>query len=398
MTLPLLQNLDVKGKRVLVRVDFNVPLDKNGQISDDTRLKESLPTLRYLLDHSSSIILLSHLGRPKNKADPALSLKVCANRLETLLGCPVIFATDAIGSSTQKLCKDLKPGNVVLLENLRFHAAEEDPAADIEFVRGLASLGDLYVNDAFGTAHRAHASTAALAVYFPKKRAAGLLLQKEINQLEVLLKNPKHPFFAIIGGSKVSSKLGVLKSLLQKVDGIFIGGGMAFTFLKSLGIPIGNSIQEPELDLEAKAFLEQCKNRNIQVFLPEDIVVADNFSADAKKQVVSIQQGVPDGWQGMDIGPETIALWQSALAKAATVFWNGPVGVFEFPAFADGTNALAKCLASLQAITIVGGGDSVSAINHLGLANCFTHVSTGGGAALEYLEFGQLPGIEALKE
>ncbi|MBS3903503.1 MAG: phosphoglycerate kinase [Anaplasmataceae bacterium] len=398
MTLPLLQNLDVQEKRVLVRVDFNVPLDKQGKITDDTRLKESLPTLRYLLDHGASVVLLSHLGRPKHCVDPTCSLNVCSTRLAELLHHPVLFARDPISTATQIQCQALKPGEVLLLENLRFYAAEETPTSDPEFAKKLASLGDLYVNDAFGTAHRSHSSTALIATYFPKKRAAGLLMQKEVTQLDTLLTSPKRPFFAILGGSKVSSKLGVLQSLLEKINVIFIGGGMAFTFLKTLGMSIGDSIHDPNLESEAKLFLDNCQQRGITVWLPEDFMIADHFSADAKTQIVTRQQGIPSGWQGMDIGPLTLTAWQQALSQASTIFWNGPVGVFEFPAFANGTNELARCLASSKAVTVIGGGDSVAAINQLGLADSFTHISTGGGASLEYLEFGKLPGIEALKE
>jgi phosphoglycerate kinase len=390
--LPLMQDLNVKGKKVLLRVDFNVPLDKEGLITDNTRIKESIPTIQWLLDHGAAVILLSHLGRPKQK-EAALSLKVCAKPLENLLGRSVLFLGDDLD-----LCKKLKAGDVALMENLRFNPAEEKPELDPDFAKQLASCGDIYVNDAFATAHRAHTSTALIAEFFPKKRGAGFLLQKEIQHFEPLLKNPKHPFFAIIGGAKVSSKLGVLKSLIEKVDAFFIGGGMAYTFFKSQGIEIGDSIFEPELVGQANDFLETCKKNKTQVFLPIDLVIADRFAEDAKIQVVEANLGIPKGWQGMDIGPKTLKNWQNELTKAKTVFWNGPVGVFEFPAFARGTKELSLALSSLHATTIVGGGDSVAAINQAGLSQKFTHVSTGGGAALEYLEFGKLPGIEALRD
>ena len=386
-----MQDLDVKGKRVLLRVDFNVPLDKEGHITDDTRLKETAPTILWLLDHGASIILLSHLGRPK-KPDPSLSLRVCVEPLEKILKHKVTFSTDI--SATQ----NLKPGDIFLMENLRFYPAEEKPETDPEFTKKLASLGDIYINDAFGTAHRAHSSTALIAKFFPQKKGAGFLMQKEIENLSTLLKNPKTPFFAIIGGAKVSSKLGVLKSLIEKVDAFFIGGGMAYTFFKAKGISIGNSIVEPELIEEANLFLDACKKNKIPVFLPEDLLIADSFANEAKTQVVDADQGIPENWQGMDIGPKTLKHWQNELTKAKTVFWNGPVGVFEFASFGKGTLGIAKTLSSLKATTIVGGGDSVAAISQAGLNQKFTHISTGGGASLEYLEFGKLPGIETLKE
>ncbi len=398
MTLPLLQDLDVKDKRVLVRVDFNVPLDNQGHITDDTRMKEALPTIQWLIEHKARVILLSHLGRPKKNNDPALSLRLCTKRLSELLGHPVLFGGDVSDPRALEMTTSLKPGQVLLMENLRFHKGEENPSSDPSFVETLTQLGDLYVNDAFGTAHRAHASTAIIAEFFPKRKAAGLLLQKEITQLETLLKSPKRPFFAIIGGAKISSKLGVLKSLIEKVDGFFIGGGMAYTFLKAQGISIGDSILEPDLEGEAKKFLEVCHLRGIPVWLPEDFIGANRFADDAEKKIFNIKQGIPAGWQGLDIGPLTLRSWQSALSKAGTIFWNGPVGVFEFPSFALGTHGLAATLASLNAITVVGGGDSVSAINQLGLEKNYTHVSTGGGASLEFLEYGKLPGIEALRE
>lgn len=396
MQVPRLQDLDVRNKRVLVRVDFNVPLDKTGKITDDTRLRESLPTIRYILEKGGSAILMSHLGRPKGKPDPQYSLKVCASHLSALLGKPVLFHTDCVDEVAVNLSRTLKPGQVLLLENLRFHPEEENPEKDPSFTEKLASLGDLYVNDAFGTAHRAHASTAAVAKFFPGKRAAGLLLQKEIEQLSSLLSSPQHPFYAIIGGSKISSKIGVLQSLLGKADGLFIGGGMAYTFLSALDKKIGASLVEPAMIEKAKAFLASCQKQSVSVFLPEDHVIADTFSNDAQKKVVSADEGIPEKWQGMDVGPKTLATWEKALAKAKTIFWNGPVGVFEFSHFAQGTHALALFLANLDCVKVIGGGDSVAAVSALGLEQKFTHVSTGGGAALAFIEFGRLPGIDAL--
>jgi phosphoglycerate kinase len=395
MALPLLQDYDVNNKRVLVRVDFNVPLDQGGHIADDTRIKEALPTIQWLIQHHARVILLSHLGRPK-KEDPSLSLRICSQRLSELIKHPVQFVSDITSPHALQASLSLQPGELLLMENLRFHKGEEHPESDPGFAQALARLGDFYVDDAFATAHRAHASTATIATFFPKRRAAGFLLQKEIEQLTTLLKSPSHPFFAIIGGAKVSSKLGILKSLIGKVDAFFIGGGMAYTFLKTQGTPIGSSLEEAEMEGDAKIFLESCKKNHIPVRLPEDFVIADRFADDADKRIVSVKQGIPNGWQGLDIGPLTLKAWQSELITAKTVFWNGPVGVFEFSSFALGTQGIAATLASLQAITVVGGGDSVSAVHQLGLEKNFSHVSTGGGASLEFLEYGTLPGIEAL--
>ncbi len=396
MTMPVLQDLDVQGKKVLVRVDCNVPLDQAGKITDDTRIREALPTIRYILEKGGSVILLSHLGRPKAKPDPQFSLKGCADHLAILLGQPVLFHEGCVDEGARNICRSLKPGQVVMLENLRFHKGEEKPEEDPSFTEKLASLGDLYVNDAFAAAHRAHASTARLAHFFPGKCAAGFLLQKEILQLSALLSSPEVPFYAIIGGSKVSSKLGVLHGLVDKTDAFFIGGGMAYTFLAALGKKIGSSIYEPDMLEKAKDFLAACQKRSVPVFLPEDHVIADAFSNDAQKRIVTSSEGIPENWQGMDIGPRSLAVWEKALIPAKTIFWNGPVGVFEFPQFAHGTQSLARFLAGLHCIKVVGGGDSIAAISSLHLENQFTHVSTGGGAALEFIEFGHLPGIDAL--
>jgi phosphoglycerate kinase len=393
-----LQDLDLKGKKVLMRVDFNVPLNKDGTVADDTRIKESLPSIQHILKAGGSVILMSHLGRPKGAPDPKFSLAPCAKVLSTLLGQPVLMADDCIGKKTEDMARTLQPGQVLLLENLRFHAAEEKPSLDPSFAKKLASLGDLYINDAFGTAHRAHASTVAIAQYFPGKSAAGLLMQKEIAALSTLL-NPQRPFYAMIGGAKISSKMEVLKSLLTKADGILIGGGMAFTFFLAQGLKIGSSIHEDDQVPVAKDFLEECRKKNIPCWLPKDVVIADAFEDRAQSKIVAPQQGIPNGWQGMDIGPKTIEEWGQVLKKGKTIFWNGPLGVFEFPRFALGTEQIAKTLSTLKgATTIVGGGDSVAAVNRLGLAKAFTHVSTGGGASLEFIEFGHLPGIDALSE
>lgn len=390
-----LQDLDLKDKKVLMRVDFNVPLHPDGTLSDDTRLRESLPSIKHILQAGGSLILMSHLGRPKG-IDPHLSLKQCALALSKLLGQKVLMAEDCVGEKTREIARNLKKGEILLLENLRFDPAEEKPSLDPTFAEKLASLGDIYVQDAFATAHRAHSSTATIARYFPEKAAAGLLLQKEIDFFETLMLHPKPPFYVIVGGAKISTKMGVLKSLLQKADGIFIGGGMAFTFFKAQGIPIGSSIHEDDQIPAALEFLKECSEKKVPLWLPVDLMIADGFSNEAASKLISSSEGIPEGWQGMDIGPKTLEEWKKALGSAATIFWNGPLGVFEFPHFAEGTREIAQTLATLKAITVVGGGDSVAAINQMGLSSQFSHLSTGGGASLEYLEFGHLPGIDAL--
>lgn len=387
-----IKDLDLKGKRVLVRVDFNVPMTKEGVISDDSRIKATLPTIQAILAKGGRAILMSHLGRPKG-VTPTLTLKPCAERLSKLLGKPVAFVDDCIGPKAEAAAAQLKDGEVLLLENLRFYKAEEEPDTDPEFVKKLSRLGDVYVNDAFGTAHRAHASTAVIAHYFPKK-AAGMLLLKEIRALGSSLKNPKRPFVAIVGGAKISTKLGVLKSLLEKADALLIGGAMAYTFLKSLGIPTGDSPVEDSMLDEAKKILESSK----KVFLPLDIVVASEFKDSAPSKIVDGKEGIPEGFQGMDIGPKTLEAWKPILSQAKTIFWNGPVGVFEFPAFAKGTCALATIVSECKgAFSVVGGGDSIAALEKAGLQSAVSHVSTGGGASLEFIEQGTLPGIDALE-
>ncbi len=393
-----LQDLDLKNKKVLVRVDFNVPMNKDGTIADPSRIVESLPTIQKILNSGGSVILMSHLGRPKGERDARYSLAPCAKELSSLLKRPVQMAPDCIGPEVEALAAHLQPQEVLLLENLRFYSAEEDPNTDPTFAEKLASLGDVYVNDAFGTAHRKHSSTALIATHFPGRAAAGLLMQKEIAFLGDLLAHPKRPFFAVIGGSKVSTKLGVLHSLIAKTDAIFIGGGMAFTFFKAQGIGIGKSLCEEDQIPIALDFLKKCAEHKVKVYLPKDIVIADAFSADANQKTIPIAEGIPEGWMGMDIGKETSAEWAKAFPSAATVFWNGPLGVFEMPCFAVGTEAIAQAIASLSAIKVVGGGDSAAAIHRLHLESQFSHISTGGGASLEYIEFGQLPGIEALSE
>ncbi len=384
-----LDSLNVQGKRVLVRVDYNVPI-KNGEVQDDTRITASLPTLQKLLAGGASLVLMSHLGRPKGGPDPKYSLQPVAARLEAALGKPVTFISSLPSSDeTLQAVQALKPGDVALLENVRFEPGEEknDPA----LVQKLARLGDAFVLDAFGSAHRAHASVSGVAGQLP--HAAGQLLQTEVDALGKLLHNPEHPYVVIIGGAKVSDKIKVIENLLPKVDRLLIGGGMAYTFIKAQGGQIGNSIHEDDqLDL-ARRLLSEFGSK---IMLPTDVVAADQFAEDANTQVVPAN-AIPDGWEGLDAGPQTREAYAAALQGAKTVFWNGPLGVFEFAKFAQGTNAIAKAVADLQgAYTVIGGGDSVSAINKSGQADRVGHISTGGGASLELLEGQELPGVQAM--
>jgi len=383
-------DLNVKNKKVLVRVDFNVPLDAARQITDDRRIVAALPTIRYLLDQGAAVILMSHLGRPKGAPDPEFSLKPVASHLSDLLGQPVTMVEDCVGPDVQKAAAALKPGAVLLLENLRFH--NEETKNDPQFAKQLASLADVYVNDAFGAAHRAHASTEGIAHYLPS--AAGFLMQKELDFLGKALEAPEHPFVAILGGAKISDKIGVIDNLLSKVDRLLIGGGMAKTFLKAQGYDVAESLVENDSLDNARSLLEQGKDR---LMLPVDVVVADRFDNDAKKQVVKAS-AVPSGWRILDIGPETVKMFNQVLAQAKTVVWNGPMGVFEFPEFSKVTFAVAKALADIKATTIIGGGDSAAAVEQSGLAEKMTHISTGGGACLEFLEGQILPGVAALND
>ena len=393
-----IQDLDFKGKKVLMRVDFNVPIGKDGTVSDDTRICLSLPSIKYILKRGGSLILMSHLGRPHGKKEPKLSLKPCANHLSFLLQKEIKFEPDCIGKSVKKRCELLQPGEILLLENLRFHIGEEYPDKDPSFAKSLSELGEIYVNDAFGTAHRRHASTCTISQYFPNKSAVGFLMEQEVSFLSELLVNPKPPFYAILGGAKIGSKLGVLESLLSKIESIFIGGGMAFTFLKSEGIEIGDSLFDPLMLKKAETFLKRCKELNVNVYLPLDIVIAPEFSNDSHNKTVDVSAGIPQGWKGMDIGPKTIKSWAYPLEKAKTIFWNGPMGVFEMSNFNSGTKALTQKLSEINALKIVGGGDSVAAVKMLNAQKNFTHISTGGGASLEYLENGRLPGVDAISE
>ncbi len=391
MAVKTLKDLDLKDKRVLVRVDFNVPV-KDGKITDDTRIVEALPTITYVLEQpGASLILMSHLGRPKGAPKPEFSLKITADRLSQLIGKPVKMAPDCIGEATAALAKALQAGEVLMLENVRFHKEEE--ANDQGFARELASLGDVYINDAFGTAHRAHASTEGLAHLLPA--AAGFLIEKEVKFFGTLLANPEKPFVAIIGGAKVSTKIAVLESLLPRVTTFIIGGGMAYTFLKAQGIEVGKSLVEDELIATARQFLEQAQAKGVEVILPVDHVVAAEFKEDAAPESID-GQAVPAGKIAMDVGPKTLSLYKDKIAAAKNIVWNGPLGVFEFAAFAKGTLEVARMVAAAAGTTVVGGGDSVAAVNKFGLKDKINHVSTGGGASLEFLEGKQLPGITAL--
>lgn len=383
-----LHDLSLNGARVVLRVDFNVPLDDQGAITDTTRIDMALPSIEYIIAQGASLVLMSHLGRPDGKPNPKYSLKPCADYLQQRLGKPVTLAPDCIGVSIED--------DITLLENLRFHKEEE--AGDEHFAKQLAQYGDIYVNDAFGTAHRKHASTCTIASFFPKKAAAGFLLEKEVSALSSLINTPKRPFFTLIGGAKVASKIGVLTSLIEKVDSIFIGGGMVFTFLKAAGHSIGSSLCDESFIEKAADFLKECSSRAIKVMLPKDIVVASSIDAQSEHKVINLRDGIDDGWSGVDIGPETVKEWSQILSRGSTIFWNGPLGVCEIEPFARGTKEIATCLASVDGTTIVGGGDSVAAINALHLSKNFTHISTGGGASLEFIEKGSLPGIEALTD
>ncbi|TRZ49914.1 MAG: phosphoglycerate kinase [Dehalococcoidia bacterium] len=386
------RDVEVSGKRVLVRVDFNVPLDeKTGVITDDSRIQAALPTIKYLIDQGAKVILISHLGRPKGEVVDKLRLTVVAQRLSQLLGQQVGVTKDCIGAEVEKSVKSLRSGDVLLLENLRFHSAEEMDSP--LFARALARLADIYVNDAFGTSHRSHASIVRMAEYLPA--VSGLLLEKELNTLGSILKNPAHPFAAILGGAKVSDKLGMLENIVAKVDYLLIGGGMAATFLKAKSCEVGQSLVEPDRLDTVAGLMEKAAGNGVQLLLPVDVVIADEFSAQAEVKVVPIKN-VPPGWSIVDIGPQTVKSFYKELRRCKTVFWNGPMGIYEIPQFAQGTQTIAMLLSNLNATTIMGGGSTAEVVIELGLADKMTFISTGGGASLIFLGGGALPGVEVL--
>lgn len=381
------RDIEMKGKRVLMRVDFNVPMHA-GRVTDDKRINASLPTIQYILDQGAALILMSHLGRPEHGPDPEFSLKAAAQVLAGCLDKPVRMAPDCIGPQVEKMAKTLKPGEILMLENTRFHAGEEKN--DLELARSLASLGDIFVNDAFGSAHRAHSSTEGVAHFLPA--VSGLLMEKELDYLSRAISNPEHPYIAILGGAKISDKIGVVENLLTRCDKLLIGGGMANTFLSAKGYEFRESLVESRSLLTAKIIMEKAGDKLV---LPVDAVIADKFAPEADSKVVAIDQ-IPAGWRVMDIGPKTIALFKGSLQGAKLIVWNGPMGVFEMPKFAEGTFAIARLLAESGATTVIGGGDSASAVKKAGVAQQMTHVSTGGGASLEFLEGRILPGVAAL--
>jgi phosphoglycerate kinase len=383
------RDIDLKGKRVLMRVDFNVPMEA-GKVTDDKRIRASLPTIKYILEQGASLCLMSHLGRPKGGFDPEFSLKAAAEVLADLLGKPVGMAPDCVGAEVEKMAKALKPGEVLMLENTRFHPEEEKN--DMELAKKMAALGEVYVNDAFGSAHRAHSSTEGVAHFLPA--VSGFLMESELEYLGRATSNPEHPYIAILGGAKISDKILVVENLLNKCDKLIIGGGMANTFLAAQGLNMQDSLVEAGSEETAKSIMAKSGAR---IVLPVDAVIADKFAADATSQTVSVDK-IPTGWRMMDVGPKTLELYKETLKGAKLIVWNGPVGVFEMPRFAEGTFALAKMLAESGATTVIGGGDSASAVKKAGVAKQMTHVSTGGGASLEFLEGKELPGVAALMD
>lgn len=389
-----LRDIEVKGKRALVRVDYNVPLNSSGEVADDTRIRATLPTLKYLIGQEAKAILISHLGRPKGQVDPAVRLDPIARSLSSLLGQEVKKVDKTVTEEVKKAVSELKEGEVLLLENIRFNPGET--ANDPEFARQLASLADIYVNDAFGTAHRVHASTVGVTTFLPS--VAGFLLEAELKNLSQLLENPTPPFCAVLGGNKVSDKIGVIKSFLKLVDCLILGGGMCFTFLKARGFSIGDSIVQEDFVEQAKALLEEASSNGCQILLPFDVIIAREISPGAETKVVQVKDGIPDGWRGLDIGPVTADKYSEIIKSAKTVFWNGPMGVFEIEAFANGTRKICQALVANEGVTIVGGGDSDAALRRFASEDEVTFVSTGGGACLKFLEGTSLPGVEALDD
>ncbi len=393
MSKKTVRDIDLKGKKVFVRCDFNVPMDENQNITDNRRIVAALPTIKYLIEQNCRIILASHLGRPKGEVKPEFSLAPVAKELSKLLGQEVLMAKDVIGESAKSLAANLQEGQVMLLENVRFHREETDN--DPEFAKELASMAEVFVNDAFGTAHRAHASTEGVSHYLPS--VSGFLIEKELRFLGDALNNPERPFVAILGGAKVSDKIGVIDSLLEKVDTLMIGGGMAYTFFKAQGYEVGNSLCEPDKCELALSLMKKAEEKGVKFLLPVDTKVGKEFKPDTESKTVAWTE-IPEGWEGFDIGEKTIEMFENELKTAKTVVWNGPLGLFEFDQFAIGTNAIANALAELDATTIIGGGDSAAAVEKAGLADRMTHISTGGGASLEFLEGKKLPGIECLQD
>ena len=393
MSKKTVRDIDLKGKKVFVRCDFNVPMDENQNITDNRRIVAALPTIKYLIEQNCRIILASHLGRPKGEVKPEFSLAPVAKELSKLLGQEVLMAKDVIGESAKSLAANLQEGQVMLLENVRFHREETDN--DPEFAKELASMAEVFVNDAFGTAHRAHASTEGVSHYLPS--VSGFLIEKELRFLGDALNNPERPFVAILGGAKVSDKIGVIDSLLEKVDTLMIGGGMAYTFFKAQGYEVGNSLCEPDKCELALSLMKKAEEKGVKFLLPVDTKVGKEFKPDTESKTVAWTE-IPEGWEGFDIGEKTIEMFENELKTAKTVVWNGPLGLFEFDQFAIGTNAIAHALAELDATTIIGGGDSAAAVEKAGLADRMTHISTGGGASLEFLEGKTLPGIAALND
>lgn len=386
--------IDVQGKKVLLRCDFNVPQDKaTGAITDDKRIRAALPTIQYLLEHKAAVVACSHLGKPKGTWKESLTLAPVAERLQELLSQPVIFAKDIVGEDAKAKAAALQPGQIMLLENLRFDPREEKN--DPSFAKELAEFGEIYVSDAFGTVHRAHASTAGVAAYLPA--VSGFLIGRELEVMGKALDDPARPFVAILGGAKVSDKIAVIENLLNKADKILIGGGMAYTFIKAQGFEVGSSLLEADKVDFAAQMIEKAKAKGVELLLPVDTIVADSFAADAAAQTVGVD-AIPEGWMGLDIGPKTIEAFQKAIAGAGTIVWNGPMGVFEFDRFAEGTRAVARAVAQSGGVSIVGGGDSAAAVEQLGFADQITHISTGGGASLEFLEGKELPGVACLMD
>jgi phosphoglycerate kinase len=388
-----IEDINIKGKRVFIRADFNVPLDDNMVITDDSRIRSTLPTINYAIDEGAKVILASHLGRPKGKVEPRFSLSPVVKRLQRLLNKEVTFAPDCVGAQVESIVSKMKDGDVLLLENLRFHPEEEKN--DEAFAKALSKLADFYVNDAFGAAHRAHASTAGITKFLPS--AAGFLLKKEIEYLKGVVENPVRPFVAILGGAKVSGKIGVLENLADKVDKVIVGGGMAYTFIKAMGYEIGDSLVETEMFDLAKSIMDKLRKNNVKFYLPVDSVIAQSIEAGAETKIVTTQE-IPKGWRALDIGPASVKLFSEALQNAKTIIWNGPMGVFEIDAFSRGSFAIAHSVADAYALSIVGGGDTDFAVHKAGVSDAITFISTGGGASLQLLEGKELPGISALTD